>query len=78
MDFEEQKRIVREQRAGYAALRQLEIDRMRKATLADRLEAFSAIMEFAERMNWSDDRQDDAIAMERWRKAHGRYVATHP
>jgi hypothetical protein len=37
LDFEEQERIVREQRAGYAALRDLEIEEMRNATFADGL-----------------------------------------
>ena len=78
MDFDEQKRIVQQQRAGYAALRRIEIERMRAATIADRLNAFTAIMEFAEHMGWTDDdRQDDAVLCERWQKAYSRYDTTN-
>ena len=77
MEFEEQKRIVRKQRAGYAALRQFEIDQMRKATFVDRLEAFKAIMEFAEHMNWTDSREDDNLLAQRWRGIRTRYDAAN-
>jgi hypothetical protein len=78
VDIEEQKRIVREQRAGYAVLRKLEIERMRTARIADRLDAFTAIMEFAEHMGWTDDdRKDDEIAQLQRRKAFERHAATN-
>ena len=54
MDFEEQRRILKQKQAGFAVLRQLEIDQMRKATFGDRLDGFRRIMGFVEHLNRAD------------------------
>ena len=78
MDWNEQKRIVRQQRAGFMLLRQREIERMRAATVAERLDAFTAIMELADQMGWTDDdRKDDAILQAAWQKVYARYDAAN-
>jgi hypothetical protein len=74
MDLEMHKQIVKRQQAGYASLRKIEIDRMRKATFADRLKAFLSIMNFADAMGIRDIRPDDAEVTEKWRKIRARYA----
>lgn len=75
MEFEEQKRVVREQRAGYAILRQFEIDEMRRATFEDRLAAFAQIMRFSRYMKRDDSRSDDDDVTAKWMKIRARYDA---
>lgn len=75
MDFEEQKRIVKQQRAGFVTLRQLEIERLREATFSDRLDGFRRIMGFVERMNGPVSRTDDDILAKRWSDIRRRYDA---
>ena len=77
MDFEDQKRIMREQRAGYAALRKFEIEEMRRATFADRLEAFQQIMRFSKHMKCDASRADDDAVTATWVKVRTRYEAAN-
>lgn len=73
VDREEQRRIVREQRAGFAALRQFEIEQMRKATFADRLDSFCRVMGFVEAMDKPISRRDDEYLAGRWQLIRRRY-----
>ena len=75
MNFDEQKRIVQHQRAGFAALRQFQIDAMRRATFADRLDAFARVMGFAELLNRPVSRLDDNQLAERWIRIRQNYAA---
>jgi hypothetical protein len=73
MDFEEQKKIVREQRAGYATLRKLEIEEMRNATFADRLAAFRRVLSLSECLPVNESREDDEEVMRKWIKIRANY-----
>ena len=75
MDFEEQRRILKQKQAGFAVLRRLEIEQMRKATFSDRLDGFRRIMGFVERLNRPADRTDDDILAKRWSDIRRRYDA---
>lgn len=75
MDREEQKRIAREQRAGYAALRQFEIEEMRKATFEDRLAAFRRVLSLSEHLPKNESRADDEEVLHRWKRIRTNYAA---
>lgn len=75
MDREEQERIVREQRAGFAALRKLEIEEMRKATFEDRLAAFRRVLNFSEHLPKNESRVDDEEVLQRWKRIRTNYAA---
>ncbi len=75
MDFEEQKRILKQKQAGFAVLRQLEIEQMRNATFSDRLDAFRRIMGFVEHLDQPISRTDDEILAKRWSEIRRRYDA---
>ena len=75
MDFEEQKRILEQKRAGFAVLRKLEIEQMRNATFADRLDAFRRIMGFVEHLDRPNNRADDDLLAERWSEIRRQYDA---
>ncbi len=75
MDKETAKRIVRQQRAGYARLHEFEIEEARRATFADRLDAFTRIMQFAEHLPADDSRKDDDEVTQRWILIRERYAA---
>lgn len=73
MDIEAQKRIIREQKAGFAKLRRFEIEQMRAATIEDRLDAFARIMGFAEALDKPISRKDDDILAEKWKLIRSRH-----
>ena len=75
MDRIEQKRLLREQRAGFELLRRKQIEMMRVATFADRLDAFTRIMGFVEHLDPPVSREDDELLAERWAIIRGRYAA---
>ena len=76
MDLEEQKRIVRQQRAGFAMLRRFEIEQMRSATFEDRLAAFRRVLSLSECLPKSDSRVDDDEVTRIWTKIRRKYDAT--
>ena len=75
MDREEQKQILREQRAGYQVLRKLEIDAMRDATFVDRLAAFRRVLSLSECLPRNESRADDDELVRRWKKVRASYDA---
>ena len=77
MDFEEQKRIVRQQNAGFAMLRQFEIEKMRLATFEDRLAAFRRVLSLSECLPKSDSRADDDEVTRTWIRIRVKYDARH-
>ncbi|HSW43590.1 MAG TPA: hypothetical protein VLM76_13880 [Patescibacteria group bacterium] len=77
MDKRTQRRIVREQREGYAWYEQRLIEEARRATFEDRVRHFGNIMGLARALrlpepNWTDDEQ----VTERWLWIRERYAAT--
>lgn len=74
MDFEEQKRIVQQQQAGFAMLRKLEIEQMRNATFADRLAAFRRVLSLSECLPKNESRADDEELARIWIKIRLRYA----
>ena len=77
MDLEEQKRIVRQQKAGFAMLRRFEIEQMQLATFEDRLVAFRRVMSLSECLPKSDSRTDDDEVTRTWIRIRGKYDAKH-
>ena len=75
MDIEEQKRIVREQRKGYAALRRFEIEQMRSATFEDRLAAFRRVLSLSECIANPKPRAEDDVVVKKWIKIRANYDA---
>lgn len=75
MDREEMRRIVREQRAGYAWLREMEIEEMRNATPGDRLRAFKQINGLMSLINHPESREDDDTITAAWCRLRARYDA---
>jgi hypothetical protein len=72
MDFEEQKRIVQQQRAGFAAFHRFEVEEWRKATFAERLRDYVAIMRFAEVIPERAPRKRDNSVTERYQMIRAR------
>ena len=75
MDLETQKRLVREQRAGYDWLARMNLEEARRATLDDRVHAFNAILGMARAFDLKPGPRDDEVVAERWRKIRARYNA---
>ncbi len=76
MDFEQQKQVVREQRAGYALFHRFEVEEWRKANFTDRLRDYADIMEFSKHLPLPDTPRDTSV-MERWAKIRKRYDDLH-
>jgi hypothetical protein len=77
MDRDEQKRIVKQQQAGFKAFHRFEVSEWRKATFADRLRDYAAIMEFAELIPGRAPVKPDLSVAERWNRIRARYNETH-
>jgi hypothetical protein len=77
MDFEEQKRILKQKQAGYEAFHRFEVGEWRKATFADRLRDYADIMEFAEVLPERPPVNPDFSVTEQWKKIRSRYNETH-
>jgi hypothetical protein len=75
MTKEEQVKIVREQRAGYALFDRLELEEERRMTFEDRLAAFELIQSLAPYLPEYDSRSDDDQVTETWIKIRDRYAA---
>jgi hypothetical protein len=75
MDRETQRRVVREQRAGYDWLARMNLEEARRATFEDRVHAFNLILSMARAFDLKPGLQDDADVAERWRKIRARYDA---
>jgi len=75
LNRDEQKRIVREQCAGFALLRRLEVDQMRHASEQDRIRAFRQIIKFASRMRVAELREEDLEVTAAWSKIRAKYRA---
>ena len=66
MDCEEQKRVLRERKSGYAVLRRFDIEEMRSATFPDRLEAFCRVLSLSECLPKEESREDDDEVTRKW------------
>ena len=75
VEIEEQRRVVRAQRAGYAALRKFEIEQMRAATFEDRLAAFRRVLSLSECLPKNESRADDDELMRKWSRIRANYDA---
>lgn len=73
MDRETLKQLVREQRAGYELLHRLEVDEWRRATFADRVAGFAAIMAFSRQMKMHSQPDTGIIVSNRWRLIRKNY-----
>ena len=70
---EEQKRIVREQRAGFELFHRLETEELRKMTFADRLKGFRRIQGFRKHLPEHDSRADDDEVTAVWTTIRERF-----
>ena len=77
MDRDEQRQILREQKAGYAFLYQFNTEQMRNATFEDRIRGLTAVLGFAEYLNKPDLHADDELLIERWIEIRKRYNAKY-
>jgi hypothetical protein len=73
---EEQKEILRQQRAGFETFRKLEIQADRATTVEERLAGFERIQEFAALLPYTGSRVDDDQVTQTWIKIRSRYDAT--
>jgi hypothetical protein len=78
MTIEEQRKIVREQLAGYALLDRFNLEEERQMTFEDRLEALDSIMGFEPCLPPDDSRNDDDEVTQTWMKIRARYDAAQP
>lgn len=76
MDKPTQAQVLREQRAGYSALRRHDIEAARAATLDDRVQAFNNVMSLARALDLRiPSRDDDEVASALWARIRQRHVA---
>ncbi|MEP6754263.1 MAG: hypothetical protein ABJA67_02090 [Chthonomonadales bacterium] len=77
MTYEEQKRMARQQRAGYALHRTMEIERMRAETFDDRLAAFRRVLGFSENLPKNESRVDDDELTRKWIRLRANFDAKY-
>jgi hypothetical protein len=75
LDLATQKRLVKEQRAGYDLLAKLDLEAARHATFEERLEAFNWILCTARELGIQTPAPDVRHIAERWRTLQERYEA---
>ena len=76
MDWETQRQVVREQRAGYDWLAKMRLEEARRATFEDRVAAFRQILQLADAFQMRmPGREDDEQVTQRWSRIRARYDA---
>ena len=74
MTLDEMKQVVREQKAGYEAVRRLNIEDARRATFADRLSGLRQILNFSEHLPARPARPIDEELTQKWIRIRERYA----